>query len=111
MYRLKKRSIVLMIVTIFLLTVTAAPALAQQKNPGSEPDPEIVIADLILVRPLGFIATVFGAALFVVTLPFTVFGGEENTNMVIEKIIKEPARFTFERPVGQFEDTGLPGFE
>jgi len=49
---------------------------------------------------LGIVATVFGCAVFVVSLPFSALGG--NTKQAVQKLVKEPAAFTFVRPLGEF---------
>jgi hypothetical protein len=55
-------------------------------------------ADTLIVRPLGFVATVLGSVLFVVSLPFSALGG--NVNEVGQRLVVDPALFTFKRPVG-----------
>ena len=55
-------------------------------------------ADALLVRPLGFVATLVGSVLFVVALPFSALGG--NVNEVGQRLVVDPALFTFKRPVG-----------
>ncbi|MBW2073094.1 MAG: hypothetical protein JRI89_17840 [Deltaproteobacteria bacterium] len=55
--------------------------------------------DLIVLRPVGLAATVIGTAVFIVSLPFSAMGG--NTNEAAEKLISEPAKYTFSRPLGK----------
>ncbi|MFO1355003.1 MAG: hypothetical protein U1F72_02520 [Gammaproteobacteria bacterium] len=57
-----------------------------------------MVVDGVLVRPLGLGATVLGAAAWVVTLPFSALGG--NAGEAAQKLVVEPARFTFTRPLG-----------
>ncbi len=66
-----------------------------------EKDPGQIAFDLVLVRPFGLIATALGSAIFVVSLPFSasVEGGVKQAS---EKLVKEPARYTFKRPLGEF---------
>ena len=56
--------------------------------------------DAIIVRPLGLVATVLGSAFFIVSLPFSALGG--NTQEAYERLIEDPAKFTFKRPLGEF---------
>ncbi|MFB0521764.1 MAG: hypothetical protein ACETWD_10120 [Desulfatiglandales bacterium] len=63
---------------------------------------EKMIADLLLLRPLGIVATVMGTAFFIVSLPFSVPGG--NTKAAFQKLVTDPAKFTFDRPLGEVED-------
>jgi hypothetical protein len=68
---------------------------------------EKMTADLCLVRPLGIASTVLGAAVFVVSLPFSILGG--NVGEAGNKLVVDPAKFTFVRPIGDFSsiDHGL----
>jgi len=55
--------------------------------------------DLIIVRPVGLVATVLGAGLFVLQLPLSMIQGEPPSKPA-EKLVVEPAQFTFKRPLG-----------
>jgi hypothetical protein len=58
--------------------------------------------DLILMRPVGLAATIVGAAIFIVSIPFSALGG--NSEAAAEKLINEPLFFTFQRPLGQLHE-------
>jgi hypothetical protein len=60
----------------------------------------LMIADALLVRPLGMVATVGGTLMFVVSLPFSALGG--NTGEAFDRLMVDPAAFTFTRPLGDF---------
>lgn len=47
----------------------------------------------------GLVATVLGSAVFVVGLPFTLLNG--STGQAAQKLVVEPAQYTFTRPLGQ----------
>jgi hypothetical protein len=49
---------------------------------------------------LGLCATVIGGALFVVSVPFSLLGG--NTGDAFDYLVKDPFKFTFTRPLGDF---------
>lgn len=95
-----------------LLHLAAAAAIATAsfhaaaQAPGSlnekEPSAMAMATDLVLVRPLGLVSTVLGSAVFVVALPFTVFQ-ENGVEKTANKLIVEPARYTFARPLGEAE--------
>ncbi|GAB6906607.1 conserved hypothetical protein [Desulfosarcina cetonica] len=94
-----KRLVVL--VTIFcLVAVPCATCLAQ----GFEDDTEILagkmVGDALVVRPLGFCAMVIGSVMFVVSLPFSASG--RNVKPAFDRLMADPALFTFNRPLGQF---------
>jgi hypothetical protein len=58
--------------------------------------------DLVVVRPLGLVATVGGIALFIVQLPFALIAGEPPSDPA-RRFIVEPAAYTFTRPLGQID--------
>ena len=59
---------------------------------------EEMILDLVLLRPIGFAATVIGAAAFVVSLPFTL--PMKQVNEAANKLVVKPGKYTFVRPLG-----------
>jgi hypothetical protein len=60
---------------------------------------ERMIADTLVVRPVGFAGTVLGAVSYVISLPFSYFGG--NQQEAQEALVEEPVRHTFQRPLGR----------
>ena len=58
--------------------------------------------DLLLVRPLGLVSTVLGTGLFILQLPFDV-AQPDGARAPFEKLVADPARFTFTRPLGSSE--------
>ncbi len=81
---------------VALLVVPSAPALGA--GPG-EFDDGIIVLDVLLARPLGLASIALGVGVFILALPFTLPTGTVGT--VAEKLVKEPFRFTFQRPVGE----------
>jgi hypothetical protein len=74
---------------------SAAPALAQPE------DPAVVAGDALIVRPLSFVATVLGSAVFVVSLP--VAATSHSIGWTADSLVVAPAQFTFTRALGDFE--------
>ena len=77
--------------------------LESMATPGkyrNGPDPVAVMADGVVVRPLGLVSTVVGSVFYVITLPFTLPSGSEDTAR--QQLIEYPAWFTFQRPIGNF---------
>ena len=64
-------------------------------------DPGIMAADLLAARPVGMAAFVAGTAIFAISLPFSILGG--NTDVAFDRLVIDPARYTFFRPLGDFE--------
>jgi len=96
----KKKSLVFLIAAVLLFTWTASPVLAKRKQSitGEDRNAVSMMFDLVILRPLGLAATVIGTAFFVVSLPFSVLGG--NTGEAAKKLMVEPAKYTFTRPLG-----------
>ena len=90
------RSVLPGLLACALLAAPAARA-GDYENGEHEPYGSMVV-DGLLVRPLGLVATVGGAALWVVTLPFSALGG--NAGEAADALVVDPARFTFVRPLG-----------
>jgi hypothetical protein len=88
---------------IVVLAATAAlaapPAVLAAGFVDQRPGFGSMLVDGVVVRPLGLGAMVLGAATWVVTLPFSALGG--NVDEATQKLLVEPARFTFVRPLGE----------
>ena len=93
-----------------ILTVccVAAILLAQtpQSNAIEDGSMEAISADVLLVRPLCFVATVVGSALFVVALPVAAIS--KSTGATARGLVVRPARATFSRPIGDMSDLQTP---
>ena len=95
----KKTTVLLLIITLVFIPFGTS-ALATGQTLDEENSGAVMTADLILARPLGIVATVFGCAVFIVSLPFSAIG--DNVGQAAQKLVKEPAAFTFTRPLGEF---------
>ncbi len=81
-------------------------AQAQAQAQAATPDPvidrapsaEAMTFDLFVMRPLGLVGTVAGTAIFIVALPFELLTW--NIQEPARRLVGEPARFTFTRPLG-----------
>jgi hypothetical protein len=71
------------------------------QEPGPEPNGISMIADFLIARPLGLVATIAGATVYVLALPFAAMAGDIHTPA--ELLVAEPARFTFVRPLGAID--------
>lgn len=65
-----------------------------------------VVADVVVVRPLSFITTLAGSAVFMAALPLTAIANIPKPNKAVELaadvLVIKPATFTFARPAGDF---------
>jgi hypothetical protein len=100
MYKIKKHTLIFLLISALVCVPLGASAFAAAQTSNEEITGSTMTADLLLVRPLGIVATVLGCAVFVVSLPFSALGG--NTKQASQKLVKEPAEFTFTRPLGSF---------
>ena len=95
----RRQSFVFLVAAVLALTCAASPALAaEQAYSKSEPSGTAMGFDLFVLRPLGIVATVGGAVLFVISLPFSALGG--NTKEAADKLVTAPFNYTFTRPLG-----------
>lgn len=102
MYRYVKNMIVWMTLLALIVGPFASAAFAQNYEDQREKELSggLMIADALLVRPLGIVATVGGTLMFIVSLPFSALGG--NTGEAFDRLMGDPAVFTFTRPLGDF---------
>jgi len=100
MHKIAKQSMVFFLVAALAFIPFTTSALAQSKQLTQENSAGAMTADLLLVRPVGIVACVLGSAVFVVSLPFSLLGG--NSGESAQKLVAEPAKFTFTRPLGDF---------
>jgi len=89
-----------MIVAAALIAVPCGGVLAQDQPYVKDRDPGAMTADLVLARPVGLAAIVVGTAVFVLSIPFSVIGG--NTGQAWQKLVMDPTEYTFVRPLGDF---------
>lgn len=83
------------------IAVCSSVAYADEFREGIDGSPSAgaMAFDLVIVRPVGLVATVLGAGLFVLQLPLSLIQGEPPSEPA-KKLVEEPAKFTFTRPLG-----------
>lgn len=89
------------IFALLFVGVGHADDRADYSNRDILSDGEKMVLDAVVLRPIGLITTVAGAAIYTVSLPFSLLGGNEPAAR--ENLVKEPARYTFKRPLGDIE--------
>jgi len=109
---MKRRSSMLslkkiLVPSVLIVSLTLFPLFALAEKDYIDPDKEAktqetMAIDLIAVRPLGIVATVAGAAVFLVSWPFSALGG--NSDEAWDTLVADPAVYTFRRPLGDFEE-------
>jgi hypothetical protein len=103
MFRSRMQSGVALLVAVLFLGATSLVRAAEDSYTVRTEDvsAEAIIADGLLMRPGGIVATVLGTAVFVVTLPFSI--PTRSVDKAAQKLIVDPVRFTFVRPLGQID--------
>lgn len=98
----KKLASYLMAATLALTTLTLPVAASAESYDyimgDSEPTGADMLADAFLLRPTMLVGSVLTVATFIVTLPFSALGG--NVSEAADKLVKEPLKYTFVRPLG-----------
>jgi hypothetical protein len=100
MRNVAKLGIVFGVIAALICIPFASSALAGQYFEAQEPGGGAMIYDMVVIRPIGLAATVIGSAFWLVSLPFSASG--DNFDTATEKLVKEPAAYTFKRPLGEF---------
>jgi len=93
-----KVPVIIFLISGLILIPFGSSALAKDQSLFEENSAEQMFIDFLLLRPLGIAATAVGAAMFIVSLPFSASG--ENVKEAFCKMMAEPAKFTFARPLG-----------
>jgi len=98
MHKISKQSMVFLLIAAMIFIPFGTSALAESKAVNDDISASAMAADLLVIRPLGIVATVVGSAVFIVSLPFSALGG--NTKTACRKLVQNPAKFTFTRALG-----------
>jgi hypothetical protein len=99
----------LLVVSIASLSF-ALPARAMHESPSAQdpyepavpPSGSSMLIDAVIARPLGLLATVVGAAVWVVSLPFSLPSG--SADEAAQALVGDPAAYTFKRPLGEIPE-------
>ena len=94
-----KTSVVFLLVAALVFSPLGAMATEQVGSTQGDPTGTDMVADLFLLRPVGVVATAFGAACFLISLPVT--GPTKTTKSSWDTLVADPAEFTFARPMGE----------
>ncbi len=101
MFKLAKKTLVLMTVASLLVIPFGSTAMAQEYFETEDPGGGAMMFDFFVVRPVGIVATAVGTVAFIVSWPFSALGG--NSGTAGQKLVAEPAAYTFSRPLGEFQ--------
>ncbi len=100
MFKIAKKTLIIAMIAAMIIMPLATSALAVEYWDVKDPSGGEMVFDFVVLRPVGLVATAIGSVFFVVSSPFAALGG--NMDTATEKLVKDPAAFTFKRPLGQF---------
>jgi hypothetical protein len=100
MRNVAKSGIILGMIAALICIPFASSVLADEYFEAQEPGGGAMIYDMAVVRPIGLAATVIGTVFWLISSPFSAMG--DNFDAATEKLVKEPAAYTFKRPLGEF---------
>ena len=86
------------VVAAMVALLSWMPFTAYGQNVTERPSGLEMTADAVIVRPVTLVATVLGAGLFVVSLPFSALGG--NAGEAAQTLVGAPFKATFLRCLG-----------
>jgi hypothetical protein len=101
----------------YLLAITMATSnmafvssayASDYKNINGRPSGGAMLTDAVFMRVPMTLVTIAGAAVFVVTLPFSALGG--NVGEAGTKLVKEPFEYAWLRPLGEMSARTEPGW-
>jgi hypothetical protein len=97
---MKKRLLPMVILSVSFLIFShlASAALAEEHYQSLGDKGGQMAFDLVILRPMGIIATALGSITYVISLPFSIPGG--NQDEAYQKLVNDPASYTFQRPLG-----------
>ncbi len=86
---------------MFAASASAEGAVAADSSNTADnaPSGAAMLVDLVVARPLGLVTTLLGTVVFVAGLPFELLAG--NVSDPARRLVGDPARFTFTRPLGE----------
>lgn len=87
-----------LVAVLSLALVLVAPQVGYSQTVEEKPTAFAMVGDLVLARPLLLAFTVVGTAAFVVSLPFSLAGG--NTKAAAQTLVVGPGEATFVRCLG-----------
>ena len=103
----KLETIAVLVLTLVYTNQTLATRVIddQQMSAQYKPGAEQMILDGLIYRPLSLAGTAIGTGIFIVTLPFSILGG--NVDEAGKKLVIDPARVTFGSCLGCIQDYTL----
>jgi len=94
-----KKGVCLFLISSLLSFHFAGLAPAEEHLRDLDEKAGYMAGDFFVVRPLGIAATAVGTVIYIISLPFSLAGG--NAEEARQKLVYDPAQYTFTRPLGE----------
>lgn len=102
----KRTTIIFVVLALVAAPLCAMAADELQPRRDRDVAAGAMICDAIIARPLGLVSTALGFGMFIISSPFSALGG--NIGDAWTTLVAHPAKFTFVRPLGDFDGIGGP---
>ena len=96
----RSRRLVRGILAVVILSLAMAPGAAAGSENVSASGQVSPLLDAMLLRPLGLVAVVGGAALFLVSVPIVLMTRPSEMSIPFEMLVMKPVRYTWIDPLG-----------
>jgi hypothetical protein len=97
MFKFIKKIQIVILSAVLLASITLSP-ISMAKVDNSKPAAINMLADAFIARPLMLVSTALGTVFYLVTLPFSLLGG--NAKDAGTELVLKPAKATFLRCLG-----------
>jgi len=91
----RKSILTILVVASAVFFISVSAGFAQDSY-----DPDMVVPDVVIGRPMGLLALGVGSIGYVITLPFSAIAGPGGTERACDALVKKPYQWTFKRPLG-----------
>jgi hypothetical protein len=100
MHKSMKQSIILFIIAAMVAVPLGGAAVARTPDIPGDRNGDKMLADAVFLRPLGLVSMALGSVVFLISLPFSITG--HNEDEALQQMVIAPAEYTFKRPLGDF---------
>jgi hypothetical protein len=88
------------LVTSILVLAAATPAAASARNSDQASETPIIF-DVLIMRPIGFVALGLGTGLFAASMPILAVSRPQDIGKPFDRLIVRPCRFLWSDPLGR----------
>jgi hypothetical protein len=99
-----KKLITILSLAVLLTLPSASTHASDLSSDYEETNGTAIVLDVLIARPLGITSLAIGTVVFIVALPYTI--PSWTIGRTADKLIADPFRFTFLRPVGEVWEAG-----